>query len=126
MQISRKYDKVFSSSATTSDIPSKRYVADVKVYEESFQKGFALFYGDIKEYALLALLPSYLEREGSSLVYMAEDLVKNTNNPHSGFYLNDYDKLVETLTLLESRGQRTLLLGVTYALLKLVKNSRCL
>jgi len=117
----KEYDKVFFSSTTTSGIPSKHFVKDVKVYEQSFRKAFQYFYGDIKEYCVLALLPSYLEREGSSLVYMAEDLIRQSENSNSGFYLNDYTKLVETITMLEKKGQKILLLGVTYALLKLAE-----
>jgi len=117
----KEYDKVFFSSTTTSGIPSKHFVKDVKVYEESFRKAFQYFYGDIKEYCVLALLPSYLEREGSSLVYMAEDLIRQSENSNSGFYLNNYSKLVETITILEKKGQKILLLGVTYALLKLAE-----
>lgn len=118
---SAKCDKVFYSSTTTSGTPSKHFIKDIKVYEESFRKGFAHFYGNIKEYCILALLPSYLEREGSSLVYMAEDMIKNSNNPNSGFYLHEYAKLAETIKQLEQKGQKVLLIGVTYALLKLAE-----
>ena len=116
-----QYDDIFHSSTTTSGTPSRHFVKDIKVYKESFRKGFARFYVNIKEYCVLALLPSYLERDGSSLVYMVEDLIRQSNNAMSGFYIHDYDKLVETLKVCEKAGQKTLLLGVTYALLKLAE-----
>ena len=111
----------FSSSGTTGQTTSKHYVTDLSIYETSFREGFSLYYGDIQDYAILALLPSYLEREGSSLIYMVEDLIKTSENPHSGFYLNDLDKLVEKLNLLEEQGQKTLLIGVSFALLDLAE-----
>jgi hypothetical protein len=112
-----KEGKIFYSSSTTSDVPSKHIVNDVSIYEKSFRKSFQHFYGDIKEWCILALLPSYLERSGSSLVFMAEDMVKQNANPYSGFYLDNMNELKDKLVLLEKAGQKTLLLGVTYALL---------
>lgn len=112
---------LFTSSGTTGMITSKHYVADLSWYEESFNKGFQYFYGNIQEYCILALLPSYLEREGSSLVYMAEHLIKNSKHPDSGFYLNEYDLLIEKLKILQQQNQKTILLGVTYALLDLAE-----
>ncbi|MGE0635612.1 MAG: acyl transferase [Bacteroidia bacterium] len=112
--------KLFTSSGT-GGVQSKHHVSDISVYEQSFRKGFELFYGDIKEYCLLALLPSYLEREGSSLVYMANDLIAATKNPDSGFYLHNLDELSEKLNSLLAKGQKILLLGVTYALLDLAE-----
>jgi phenylacetate-coenzyme A ligase PaaK-like adenylate-forming protein len=107
----------FASSGTTGTINSQHLVTDVSWYEESFRKGFALFYGDIKNYCILALLPSYLEREGSSLIYMAEDMVKNSGNPDSGFYLYDHDDLFQQLKKQQNLKKTTLLIGVTFALL---------
>jgi len=92
---------------------------DLLIYQESLLNGFRYFFGDIKEYVILALLPSYLEREGSSLVYMAEKLIKLSNDKHSGFYLHNYKKLSETLHTLKNSKKKVLLLGVTYALLDL-------
>jgi phenylacetate-coenzyme A ligase PaaK-like adenylate-forming protein len=114
-------DTVFTSSSTTSDSPSRNIVKDIEVYRSSFRKCFSLFYGNVKDYNILALLPSYLERTGSSLVYMAEDMVKESNSPDSGFYLNNYDELIEKLSRLNKEGKKVLLLGVTYALLKLAE-----
>ncbi len=113
--------KIFTSSGTTSSVQSKHHVSDISVYEESFRKGFELFYGNIEEYCLLALLPSYLEREGSSLVYMADDLITATKNPASGFYLHNLNELSEKLKSLLAKGQKVMLLGVTYALLDLAE-----
>lgn len=116
---SHKFDEVFTSSGTTGMIQSKHYVKDVSIYETSYLKGFELFYGDIKDYCILALLPSYLEREGSSLIYMADDLIKKSEHQDGGFYLNNYDELISKLKKLEAANQKTILLGVTYALLDL-------
>jgi phenylacetate-coenzyme A ligase PaaK-like adenylate-forming protein len=113
---------VFSSSGTTGITTSKHYVKDIDVYTESFRKGFAHFYGDIKEYAVLALLPSYIEREGSSLIYMVNDLIKESNNTNSNFYLHNISELVNKLQDLEKSNQKTLLIGVSFALLDLVEN----
>lgn len=112
---------IFTSSGTTGTAQSKHYVSDISIYEKSYQKGFEHFYGNIEEYCILALLPSYLEREGSSLIYMMEDLIKKSKHPESGFYLNNYDELV--LKLKQLKDQKTILIGVTYALLDLAELS---
>lgn len=108
---------VFESSGTTLSVPSRHYVRDVSVYKTSYKKAFNFFYGDIKDYCVLALLPSYKERENSSLVYMMDDLIKESNHPLSGYYLYDFDALAKTLEQLESSQQKTLLIGVSFALL---------
>lgn len=108
---------LFTSSG---NIQSKHYVSDISIYEKSYRKGFELFYGNIEEYCVIALLPTYLEREGSSLIYMAEDLIKSSNHHASGFYLHNYDELILKLTQLELKKQKIILLGVTYALLDLI------
>ncbi|MBF7091195.1 acyl transferase [Flavobacterium sp. ALJ2] len=114
----------FTSSGTTGMITSKHIVTDVSLYEESYRKGFSQFYGNIEDYAVLALLPSYLERDGSSLIYMVEDLIKLSNHPESGFYLHNHEALTQKLIELDQSGQNTILIGVTYALLDLIeKNS---
>ncbi len=107
----------FTSSSTTGMVPARHNVIDLSVYQRSFFDAFKLFYGDISEYAVLALLPSYLEREGSSLVYMADKLIQATNNPISGFYLYNYDELYNNLLKLKNEGKKVLLLGVSFALL---------
>ena len=111
----------FTSSGTTGMITSKHLVTDVTLYEESYRKAFSQFYGYIEDYVILALLPSYLEREGSSLIYMVEDLIRLTNNEHSGFYLHNHDELIEKLIQLDDSGQNVILIGVTYALLDLIE-----
>ena len=107
----------FSSSGTTGMERSQHLVADLSLYEYSFRTGFELFYGDIEKYRFIALLPSYLEREGSSLIYMCEDLIKRSKHPQSGFYLNNLDELSEII----KEDKTTILLGVTYALLDLAQ-----
>lgn len=114
-----KKSVVFTSSGTTGMVQSKHFVSDVSVYEKSYLKGFELVYGNIQDYCVLALLPSYLERDGSSLIYMMEDLIKKSNHPDSGFYLNNYDELIAKLNSLQAHSQKTILIGVTYALLDL-------
>lgn len=112
----------FSSSGTTGSVTSKHYVTDINLYKKSYTKGFQHFYGNIEDYAIIALLPSYLEREGSSLIYMVEDLINTSNHPKSGFYLNDLNALQQTILELERAQQKTLLIGVSFALLDLVES----
>lgn len=112
---------LFTSSGS---IQSKHYVSDISVYEKSYRKGFEQFYGNVEEYCVIALLPAYLEREGSSLIYMAEDLIESSKHPASGFYLHNYDELILKLKQLESEKQKIILLGVTYALLDLIEIQR--
>ncbi|WP_298548640.1 acyl transferase [uncultured Aquimarina sp.] len=114
--------QIFTSSGTTGSITSKHYVTNLNIYESSFRKGFQHFYGEVRDYTILALLPSYLEREGSSLVYMADKLIKESQQPKSGFYLNQTDKLVTMLKQLAQQGKKVLLIGVSFALLDLVEN----
>ncbi len=111
----------FSSSGTTGITTSRHLVTDVSWYVESFRRAFRLFYGDIKDYTLLALLPSYLEREGSSLIYMADDLIKQSENSDSGFYLYNYEDLYHQLKKQQQAKKPTLLIGVTFALLDFVE-----
>ncbi len=115
-------EMVFTSSGTTGSIPSKHLVADIDLYEKSFTLAFEEIFGNPRDLVILALLPSYLERQDSSLVYMVDSLIKATGNPKSGFYLNNMDSLVETLLELEESGQKTLLIGVSFALLDLLEN----
>ncbi|HRI29492.1 MAG TPA: acyl transferase [Chitinophagales bacterium] len=108
--------RMFTSSGTTGTVTSCHYVHDTTLYEQSFTRGFEHFYGSAANFCLLALLPAYMERTGSSLVYMARHLINQSGNPLSGFYLYDYKKLSQTLQLLNQGGQKTLLLGVSFAL----------
>lgn len=111
----------FTSSGTTGQVTSKHHVTDLSFYEWSFRNAFSRFYGSIENYVVLALLPSYLEREGSSLIYMVQDFIDSSQHPDSGFYLNDYEQLVQKIKHLEAEGQNILLIGVSYALLDLVE-----
>lgn len=111
----------FSSSGTTGMITSQHLVTDVSLYEQSYRLAFSEFYGNIEDYAVLALLPSYLERSGSSLIYMVNDLIELSQNEHSGFYLNNYEDLIAKLLELDNSGQNVLLIGVTYALLDVLE-----
>ncbi len=115
---------VFTSSGTTGSQTSRHYVKDPAVYQQSFRQGFADFYGNIEEYTVLALLPSYLERTGSSLITMVADLIERSGSADSGFYLNEYDLLAEKLTDLDRSGRKVLLIGVSFALLDLVETHR--
>ncbi len=114
-------DEIFTSSGTTGNITSKHFVTDINLYKESYSKGFAHFYGNIETYVVLALLPNYLERNGSSLVFMVDDLITKSKNSESGFYLNNIDELAKKLIYLEEKGQKTLLIGVSFALLDLIE-----
>jgi len=114
-------EQVFTSSGTTGMLPSRHLVTDLKVYEASFRKGFDYFYGSIEDFTVLALLPGYLERKGSSLIYMVDDLIKKSNSKYSGFYLNELDALADILIELDGKGEKILLIGVTYALLDLIE-----
>ena len=96
-------------------------MTDVTLYEQSYRQAFSQFYGNIEDYTVLALLPSYLERQGSSLIHMVQDLIQLSNNSDSGFYLNDYDALVRKLLEQERENKNILLIGVTFALLDLVE-----
>jgi hypothetical protein len=116
--------EIFTSSGTTGSVTSKHLVPDVSWYEKSYRKGFEHFYGNIEEYTVLALLPNYLEREGSSLVYMVDDLIKKSKKTASGFYLNNITELSEKLTNLDQKGEKVLLIGVTFALLDLIESEQ--
>ncbi len=111
---------VFSSSGTTGSIPSKHYVSDLSLYEKSFLRSFEYHIGKVKGFPILALLPSYLEREGSSLVYMVNELITKSESPYSGFYLDNTQELIDRLLFLESNKINSLLMGVSYALLDLI------
>ncbi len=114
-------EKIFSSSGTTGNITSKHFVANLSLYKESFTKAFKHFFGTIEEFTILALLPSYLEQGSSSLVFMVDELIKQSKSSHSGFYLHNTSDLIEKLDFLEQTNQKTILLGVSYALLDLIE-----
>ena len=114
--------EIFTSSGTTGITTSQHFVTDVSLYQDSYRFGFSQFYGNITNYIVLALLPSYLDRSGSSLIYMFNDLIKRTNNPESGFYLNNQSELLHKLEKLKNSDKQVLLIGVTFALLDLVQS----
>ncbi|CAM1349925.1 acyl transferase [Tenacibaculum insulae] len=113
--------ETFTSSGTTGSLTSKHFVTDLSWYENSYLKGFNHFYGNIEDYVVLALLPNYLERKGSSLVYMVDDLIKKSNHSDSGFYLNNLNELAKKLVQLDAQGKKVLLIGVSFALLDLIE-----
>ncbi|TCC98639.1 acyl transferase [Pedobacter hiemivivus] len=115
---------VFSSSGTTGMVQSRHLVTDVKVYEQSFNTAFEQFYGKIENTCLLALLPSYLERDGSSLIYMVDALLKQSKHPDSGYFLHNHDDLYKRLQKLQEANQKTILIGVTYALLDFIEQHK--
>ncbi|MGQ0739907.1 MAG: LuxE/PaaK family acyltransferase [Bacteroidota bacterium] len=108
---------IFESSGTSGTVNSRHAVKDPALYEESFTRCFELFYGPVKDYCIIGLLPSYLERKNSSLIWMVDKLVRLSEHPQSGFYLNEYAQLAAVLSELDKRKQKTLLIGVSFALL---------
>ena len=112
---------IFESSGTTGITPSRHFVKQLGLYSESFVKGFEFFYGSIPDYCILGLLPAYLERNGSSLVFMVDKLIRLSGHPESGFYLYDFAKLFSVLLNLEKNKQKTVLIGVSFALLDFAK-----
>ena len=110
-------EAIFESSATTGSIPSRHFVADLALYRESFRRGFSLVYGKAADFVIIGLLPSYLERKNSSLVFMADDLVKQSRHAASGFYLYDHETLAQQLEETRQKGLKVILIGVSYALL---------
>ena len=116
-----KPEAIFTSSGTTGTTASKHFIKQIELYCNSFLKTFDVFFGSPEEYVILALLPSYLEQEGSSLVYMVESLVKKSKNSDSGFFLHNYDELFALLSKLKDQDKKVILYGVTYALLDLAE-----
>ena len=114
----RGIEKIFLSSGTQGQ-QSKHLVSDISLYQNSYIKSFKLFYKDISKYCILSLLPNYRERGDSSLIYMVDDLILKSNHTQSGFYLNDYEGLSNILRKLEEKGQKTILFGLSSALLNL-------
>ena len=118
----KKYDKVFHSSGTTNENLSKHYVSDIHIYEQSFLKNFIDNYGDPKDYVILGLLPNYMENENSSLIYMVNNLIKLSESNDSGFFLKEYDFIIEKMKSLARENKKIILIGVSYALLDLTES----
>ncbi len=118
------YDAVFRSSGTSGMAFSRHYVKNLALYREAFLRGFEMFYGPVSQYVILALLPSYLEREGSSLVYMVSELIRRSGKAESGFYLKNTEDLIRQMEKSERAGQKTVLIGVSFALLDLAETVR--
>lgn len=112
---------IFESSGTTGNETSRHYVADTHLYELSFTRGLELFYGDLSQYAVFALLPSYLERKNSSLVYMVEKIRMKSNQQLGGFFLNELEALRAQLLQAQQAGLKIMLFGVTFALLDMAE-----
>ena len=119
-----KSQVIFTSSGTTGTTTSQHFVTDVSLYEQSYRQGFSQFYGNIEDYIFLALLPSYQERSGSSLIYMVEDLISLSHNEDSGFYLYNHDDLIAKLREFDKQEKNVILMGVTYALLDLIEKEK--
>ena len=115
--IGEKPSTLFESSGTTQDVVSKHWVADTNLYEASFLNCFQRFYGNPADYCIIGLLPSYLERKHSSLVYMVDKLIQASGHPQSGFYLNEFEKLDQVLTQLEANKTNTWFMGVSFGLI---------
>lgn len=113
--------KYFESSGTTGDFTSRHYYQDTLLYEKSFTAGFTRFFGNPSEWCFLALLPSYLQREASSLVYMVKGLMQHSTCRHNGFYLENFKELAETLQMLDDSGKKVMLVGVSFALIDFVE-----
>lgn len=117
----KKEDIVFTSSATTGTSVSQHFVKDLSLYRQSYLRTFEWFYNNPEDFVILALLPSYLERKGSSLITMVDDLIQLSHDKDSGFYLHNLDTLAQRLTEIDQRGKKVLLIGVSFALLDLVE-----
>ncbi|MBN1337674.1 MAG: acyltransferase [Bacteroidales bacterium] len=120
----KNYDRIFSSSGT-GGVRSRHYVADISLYKRSLIGSFIRFYGNPGDYCFLALLPSYLEREDSSLVYMVSKLMEVGKHPGNGFFLHDHEALAQRLWKQQKEGSKTILIGVTFALLDFVSVFQC-
>ena len=116
-----KAQALFTSSGTTGASISAHHVTDLSIYQESYLSCFEQFYGSVSDYCVLALLPSYLERQGSSLIYMVDDLIQRSNHTDSGFYLDEFESLKNKLIKLDAEGNKILLIGVSFALLDFVE-----
>ena len=120
ISVSKAPDLTFSSSGTTEEIRSKHFVADSSLYRESYLTGFKMTYGNPDNWTILALLPSY--QEGSSLIHMVNGLMKESGSPDCGFFLDNHQSLLDKILELDKKGQKVLLIGVSFALLEFAKH----
>lgn len=114
---------IFTSSGTSGTITSKHFVYDINSYLENCKQLFEAHYSKLSDSIFLFLLPSYLEREGSSLVAMAQYFIKQSNSAISGFYLNEYESLTETLNTLKDEKKEVYLIGVSFGLLDYIETN---
>ena len=117
----KRITHLFKSSGTTGR-RSTNYVSDIDLYKKSFRNCFEFFYGPVQDFVFLGLLPSYLEQKNSSLVFMINDFIKHSKHEESEFYLKDYKKLYSTLIKLKKEKKKTVLFGVSYALIDFIEN----
>jgi phenylacetate-coenzyme A ligase PaaK-like adenylate-forming protein len=113
--------RIFESSGTTGAQTSKHYILDDEIYTDSLESGFRQFFGEPSDWCFLALMPSCLERQNSSLAFMMDQLIRRSGHPLGGFYLNNLNELAKNLESLEKSGQKTMLIGVAFALLDLAE-----
>ncbi len=113
----KKADLYFQSSGTTQINLSKHWIADEKLYQESIQKSFEQFIGKAEDYIFLGLLPSYLEKQNSSLIYMVDFLMKKSGKAENGYFLYNHEELFEILKELLTQNKKVILFGVAFALL---------
>lgn len=113
--------KVFRSSGTTGARRSSHHIRDLSLYKESYSCAFELAYGSARNWTILALLPSYVERDDASLIWMVKGLMEQSGSEFNGFYLNDLKILSEQLKLCREKGLKTLVIGVSFALLDLAE-----
>ncbi len=112
---------VFSSSGTTGSSTSKHYVSDPSVYRRSFTRSFRIFYGEPSDYVFFALLPSYTDREGSSLIYMVNQLIGESGSVSGGFFHGRTEEMLEKVSLAKHSGKKVMIIGVSFALLDLAE-----
>ena len=121
---SKKIEKTFFSSGTTDKVNSRHFISDLNLYKKSFKTNFEINYGSPENLTIIGLLPSYMENNDSSLIYMVNSLIQKSNCKDSGFYLGDNDLLIQKLLWLENSGKNVLLIGVSYALLDLIEHKK--
>ncbi len=114
--------QTFVSSGTTQSIRSQHHVVDISYYDKSIDKAFTYFFGNLSDYCVIGLLPSYVENKNASLIYMVNRWMRLSNHANNGMYLNDYTALKNTLLQLKANKKKTILIGVTFALLDFIKD----